>query len=100
MIIVNSWSFLHLGVDNIANKRIMGVYKEKGECMKNVRLQMKVNKAKAIANLPFEYDAKDTTLSGSATPNHAVGMAKAKRLALKGVASVSQPNLYRLRGGK
>jgi len=27
-------------------------------------------------------------------------MAKAKRLALKGVASVSQPNLYRLRGGK
>ena len=68
--------------------------------MKNVRLEMKVNKAKAIAELPFEYNPKDTTLRGSATPNHTVGMARAKRLALKGVASVSQPNLYRLRGGK
>ena len=68
--------------------------------MKNVRLQMKVNKAKAIANLPFEYDPKDTTLG---VPSMTVeqGMAKANRLALNGIASVSnQPNLYRLRGGK
>jgi hypothetical protein len=67
--------------------------------MKNIRLQMKVNKAKAIANLPFEYDPKDTTLG---VPSMTVeqGMAKANRLALNGVASVSQPNLYRLRGGK
>jgi hypothetical protein len=100
VIIVNSCSFLHLGVDNIANKRIMGVYKDKGVNMKNVRLEMKVKKAQTIASLPFEYNANDTTLRGSATPNHTVGMARAKRLALKGVASVSQPNLYRLRGGK
>jgi len=78
----------------------MGVYKAKGVSMKNVRLQMKVNKAKAIANLPFEYDPKDTTLG---VPSMTVeqGMAKANRLALNGIASVSnQPNLYRLRGGK
>ena len=68
--------------------------------MKNVRLQMKVNRAKAIADLPFEYNPNDTTLRGSATPNHALGMLRAKRLALKGLESVSQPNLYRLRGGK
>ena len=78
----------------------MGVYKAKGVSMKNVRLQMKVNKAKAIANLPFEYDPKDTTLSGSATPNPTMGMARANRLALKGLESVSQPNLYTLRGGR
>lgn len=100
MLIANSWSFLHLGVDNNANKRIMGVYKEKGECMKNVRLEVMVKKAQTIASLPFEYNPKDTTLRGSATPNHTVGMARAKRLALRGVASVSQPNLYNLRGGK
>ena len=66
--------------------------------MKNVRLQMKVNKAKAIANLPFEYDPKDTTLS---VPSMTVeqGMARASRLALKGVEANSL-NLYRLRGGK
>ena len=68
--------------------------------MKNVRLQMKVNRAKAIADLPFEYNPNDTTLRGSATPNHTVGMLRAKRLALKGLESVSQPNLYHLRGGK
>ena len=78
----------------------MGVYKDKGVNMKNVRLQMKVNRAKAIADLPFEYNPNDTTLRGSATPNHTVGMLRAKRLALKGLESVSQPNLYRLRGGK
>jgi hypothetical protein len=77
-----------------------GVYKDKGVNMKNVRLQMKVNRAKAIADLPFEYNPNDTTLRGSATPNHTVGMLRAKRLALKGLESVSQPNLYRLRGGK
>jgi hypothetical protein len=76
----------------------MGVYKEKGECMKNVRLQMKVNKAKAIANLPFEYDPKDTTL-GNASMTVEQGMARASLLALKGVESNSL-NLYRLRGGK
>ena len=66
--------------------------------MKNVRLQMKVNKAKAIANLPFEYDPKDTTLG---VPSMTVeqGMARASRLALKGVEANSL-NLYRLRGGK
>ena len=68
--------------------------------MKNVRLEVMVKKAQTIASLPFEYNPKDTTLRGSATPNHAVGMARANRLALKGVASVSQPNLYSLRGGK
>jgi hypothetical protein len=78
----------------------MGVYKDKGVNMKNVRLQMKVNRAKAIADLPFEYNPNDTTLRGSATPNHTVGMLRAKRLALKGLESVSQPNLYHLRGGK
>jgi hypothetical protein len=78
----------------------MGVYKDKGVNMKNVRLQMKVNRAKAIADLPFEYNPNDTTLRGSVTPNHTVGMLRAKRLALKGLESVSQPNLYRLRGGK
>ena len=57
--------------------------------MKNVRLEMKVNKAKAIAELPFEYNPKDTTLRGSATPNHTVGMARAKRLALKGLEAVA-----------
>ena len=67
--------------------------------MKNVRLQMKVNRAKAIADLPFEFDPKDTTL-GNASMTVEQGMAKAKRLSLNGVASVSQPNLYRLRGGK
>ena len=51
----------------------MGVYKEKGECMKNVRLEVMVKKAQTIASLPFEYNPKDTTLRGSATPNHAVG---------------------------
>ena len=56
--------------------------------MKNVRLEMKVRKAKAIAELPFEYNPKDTTLRGSATPNHTVGMARAKRLALKGLEAV------------
>jgi len=78
----------------------MGVYKAKGVSMKNIRLQMKVNKAKAIAELPFEYNPKDTTLG---VPSMTVeqGMAKAKRLSLNGIASVSnQPNLYRLRGGK
>ena len=76
----------------------MGVYKAKGVSMKNVRLQMKVNKAKAIANLPFEYDPKDTTLG---VPSMTVeqGMARASRLALKGVEANSL-NLYRLRGGK
>ena len=66
--------------------------------MKNIRLQMKVNKAKAIANLPFEYDPKDTTLG---VPSMTVeqGMARASRLALKGVEANSL-NLYRLRGGK
>tara|TARA_R110002126_G_scaffold96540_1_gene225867 strand:- start:390 stop:593 length:204 start_codon:yes stop_codon:yes gene_type:complete len=67
----------------------MGVYKDKGVNMKNVRLEMKVNKAKAIAELPFEYNPKDTTLRGSATPNHTVGMARAKRLALKGLEAVA-----------
>ena len=67
----------------------MGVYKDKGVNMKNVRLEMKVNKAKAIAELPFEYNPNDTTLRGSATPNHTVGMARAKRLALKGLQAVS-----------
>ena len=67
--------------------------------MKNVRLQMKVNRAKAIADLPFEFDPKNTTL-GNASMTVEQGMAKAKRLSLNGVASVSQPNLYRLRGGK
>ena len=57
--------------------------------MKNVRLEMKVNKAKAIAELPFEYNPKDTTLRGSATPNHTVGMLRAKRLALKGLEAVA-----------
>ena len=56
--------------------------------MKNVRLEMKVNKAKAIAELPFEYNPNDTTLRGSATPNHTVGMARAKRLSLKGLEAV------------
>ena len=65
-----------------------GVYKDKGVNMKNVRLEMKVNKAKAIAELPFEYNPNDTTLRGSATPNHTVGMARAKRLALKGLEAV------------
>ena len=77
----------------------MGVYKDKGVNMKNVRLEVMVKKAQTIASLPFEYNPNDTTLRGSATPNHTVGMARAKRLALRGVASVSQPNLYRLRGG-
>ena len=67
----------------------MGVYKDKGVNMKNVRLEMKVNKAKAIAELPFEYNPKDTTLRGSATPNPTVGMARAKRLALKGLEAVA-----------
>tara|TARA_B110000503_G_scaffold95760_1_gene144112 strand:+ start:323 stop:526 length:204 start_codon:yes stop_codon:yes gene_type:complete len=67
----------------------MGVYKDKGVNMKNVRLEMKVNKAKAIAELPFEYNPNDTTLRGSATPNHTVGMARAKRLALKGLEAVA-----------
>ena len=77
----------------------MGVYKDKGVNMKNVRLEMKVKKAQTIASLPFEYNPNDTILRGSVTPNHTVGMARAKRLALRGVASVSQPNLYHLRGG-
>ena len=67
--------------------------------MKNVRLQMKVNKAKAIAELPFEYNPKDTTLG---VPSMTVeqGMAKATRLALKGVEANSL-NLWQLRrGGK
>ena len=67
----------------------MGVYKDKGVNMKNVRLEMKVRKAKAIAELPFEYNPKDTTLRGSATPNHTVGMLRAKRLALKGLEAVA-----------
>ena len=67
----------------------MGVYKDKGVNMKNVRLEMKVKKAQMIASLPFEYNPKDTTLRGSATPNHTVGMARAKRLALKGLQAVS-----------
>ena len=65
--------------------------------MKNIRLQMKVNKAKAIANLPFEYDPKDTTL-GNASMTVEQGMARATRLAVKGVSE--HLNLYRLRGGK
>ena len=67
----------------------MGVHKDKGVNMKNVRLEMKVRKAKAIAELPFEYNPKDTTLRGSATPNHTVGMLRAKRLALKGLEAVA-----------
>ena len=78
----------------------MGVYKDKGVNMKNVRLEMKVKKAQTIASLPFEYNPNDTILRGSVTPNHTVGMLRAKRLALKGLESVSQPNLYHLRGGK
>lgn len=66
--------------------------------MKNIRLQMKVNKAKAIADLPFEYDPKDTTL-GVSSMTVEQGMARASRLALKGVES-NNLNLYRLRGGK
>ena len=66
--------------------------------MKNIRLQMKVNKAKAIANLPFEYDPKDTTL-GNPSMTVEQGMARATRLAMKGVES-NNLNLYRLRGGK
>ena len=65
--------------------------------MKNIRLQMKVNKAKAIANLPFEYDPKDTTL-GNASMTVEQGMARATRLAVKGASE--HLNLYRLRGGK
>jgi len=66
--------------------------------MKNIRLQMKVNKAKAIANLPFEYDPKDTTL-GNPSMTVEQGMARATRLAMKGIES-NNLNLYRLRGGK
>lgn len=66
--------------------------------MKNVRLQMKVNRAKAIADLPFEFDPKDTTL-GNASMTVEQGMAKATRLALKGVEANSL-NLWQLRGGK
>ena len=65
--------------------------------MKNIRLQMKVNKAKAIANLPFEYDPKDTTL-GNPSMTVEQGMARATRLAVKGASE--HLNLYRLRGGK
>jgi hypothetical protein len=89
-----------------------GVYKDKGVNMKNSRLEMKVRqatlraeimpswtskewneynvrRATLIASLPFEYDPKDTTLRGNATPNHTVGMARAKRLALKGLEAVA-----------
>ena len=67
----------------------MGVYKDKGVCMKNVRLEVMVKKAQTIASLPFEYNPNDTILRGSVTPNHTVGMARAKRLALKGLEAVA-----------
>jgi|TARA_R100001443_G_scaffold2323_3_gene7832 hypothetical protein len=67
--------------------------------MNNKLLQQKINQRKSlIANLPFEYDPKDTTI-GNASMTVEQGMARASRLALKGVAS-SSLNLYRLRGGK
>ena len=67
--------------------------------MNNKLLQQKINQRKSlIANLPFEYDPKDTTI-GNASMTVEQGMARATRLAMKGVES-NNLNLYRLRGGK
>jgi hypothetical protein len=65
--------------------------------MNNKILQQKINRRKSlIADLPF--DSEGVTFDN---PSMTVeqGMARATRLALKGVAS-SSLNLYRLRGGK
>jgi hypothetical protein len=65
--------------------------------MNNKLLEQKINRRKAlIADLPFDsegvkFDQPSMTVEQ--------GMARATRLALKGVAS-SSLNLYRLRGGK
>lgn len=90
----------------------MGVYKDKGVNMKNNRLEMKVRqatlraeimpswtskdwneynarKATLIASLPFEYNPSDTIIRVNGTPNHALGMLRAKRLALKGLEAVA-----------
>jgi hypothetical protein len=63
--------------------------------MKNIRLEMKVRKAKAIANLPF--DSEGVTF-GNPSMTVEQGMARATRLAVKGASE--HLNLYRLRGGK
>ncbi len=65
--------------------------------MNNKLLQQKVNRRKAlIDSLPF--DSEGVTFDN---PSMTVeqGMARASRLALKGVES-NNLNLYRLRGGK
>ena len=65
--------------------------------MNNKLLQQKINQRKSlIANLPF--DSEGVTFDN---PSMTVeqGMARATRLARKGVAS-EHLNLYRLRGGK
>ena len=66
--------------------------------MNNKILQQKINRRKSlIADLPFK-DLKGVSFNN---PSLTVeqGMARANRLALKGVAS-EHLNLYRLRGGK
>tara|TARA_B100001564_G_scaffold828_1_gene773 strand:- start:163 stop:360 length:198 start_codon:yes stop_codon:yes gene_type:complete len=65
--------------------------------MNNKILQQKINRRKSlIADLPF--DSEGVTFDN---PSMTVeqGMARANRLALKGVES-NNLNLYRLRGGK
>ncbi len=65
--------------------------------MNNKILQQKINRRKSlIADLPF--DSEGVTFNN---PSLTVeqGMAKATRLAIKGVAS-QHLNLYKLRGGK
>ena len=63
----------------------------------NIKLQQKINRRKSlIADLPF--DSEGVTFDN---PSMTVeqGMAKANRLALKGVEANSL-NLWQLRGGK
>ena len=64
--------------------------------MNNKILQQKLNIAKKLADTPFK-DLKGVTFNN---PSLTVeqGMARASRLALKGIES--NLNLYRLRGGK
>ena len=65
--------------------------------MNNKILQQKINRRKSlIANLPF--DSAGVTFDNTSMTVE-LGMARATRMAMKGVES-NNLNLYRLRGGK
>ena len=65
--------------------------------MNNKILQQKINRRKSlIADLPFDSEGVKFDQPSMTAEQ---GMARATRLALKGVAS-EHLNLYRLRGGK